>query len=177
MVNKFTWHIFLCCFVSLIRNSRRIPITCIISTHFCTHFKILFKSQNSIQTYTSDFELIRSQFYSFPLILPIYWNSWFRFFLFFCDEKMTVTGRERFDMLNWINWNEPTQNVFSYIWRTNSNRLNPLHLDLPSYPWFTCGVLAIGLLFSFPSRTVNKHWWIQMYCDSVWTIHTRSVGE
>lgn len=48
------------------------------------------------------------------------------------------------------------------------------HRDIPSYPWLTC-VGDMEFVLSFPSSTVNKHWCMQIYCDSVWTIHTRST--
>jgi len=36
--------------------------------------------------------------------------------------------------------------------------------------------ISSGCLWSYslPSRTANRHWWMQMYCCSVWTIHTLS---
>jgi len=39
----------------------------------------------------------------------------------------------------------------------------------PSFPWISRGE---GMSFSFPSRTARRHWWMQMYCCSVWTIQT-----
>lgn len=46
----------------------------------------------------------------------------------------------------------------------------------PSYPWLSC-ISRGGPVFSLPSRTAMRHWWMQMYCCSVWTIHTRSKNS
>lgn len=44
---------------------------------------------------------------------------------------------------------------------------------LPSNPWLSW-ISRGGPVVSCPSRTAKRHWWIQIYCCSVWTIQTRS---
>ena len=43
----------------------------------------------------------------------------------------------------------------------------------PSNPWLSW-ISRGGPVMSWPSSTARRHWCMQMYCCSVWTIHTRS---
>lgn len=45
--------------------------------------------------------------------------------------------------------------------------------SVPSNPWLSW-ISRGGPVVSCPSRTARRHWWMQMYCCSVWTIQTRS---
>lgn len=44
---------------------------------------------------------------------------------------------------------------------------------VPSNPWLSC-ISRGGPVVSWPSKTAKRHWWMQMYCCSVWTIQTLS---
>lgn len=83
-----------------------------------------------------------------------------------CKYKITLESISRLTAFNYLRKQNGSGSNHSIVYILTSR-------NLPSNPWLSW-ISRGGPVMSWPSNTARRHWCMQMYCCSVWTIHTRS---